>query len=49
MGTVPVEPEEGTGSPGTGVTDGCEPSCGCWKLNPGSVQEEPVSLTAESF
>ena len=23
------------GSPGTGVTDGYEPPCGCWEWNPG--------------
>lgn len=33
---APVEARrEGIGSPGTGVTDGCESSCGCWELNPG--------------
>jgi hypothetical protein len=26
----PQKPEEDSGSPGTGVTDGCEPPCGCW-------------------
>lgn len=31
-------PEWGYGSSGTGVTDGCEPSCQCWELNPGSLQ-----------
>ena len=34
---VPVlchwRPEEGIGSPGIGVTDGCELPCGCWELN----------------
>ena len=24
----------------TGVTDSCEPLCGCWELNPGPVQEQ---------
>lgn len=28
----PRRPEKGVGSPGTGVTDGCE-SCRCWELN----------------
>ena len=38
---------EGVRSPGTGVTDRCEVPCGCWELNPGSLQEQPVLLTAE--
>lgn len=25
-------PAEDVGSPGTGVVDGCELSCGCWEL-----------------
>ena len=29
------------------VTDGCELSHGCWKLNPGPLQEKPVLLTTE--
>jgi hypothetical protein len=29
------------------ITDGCEPLCGCWELNSGPLQEQPVSLTAE--
>jgi hypothetical protein len=32
---------------GTGVVNGCEPVCGCWELNPGPLQEQPVLLTAE--
>ena len=28
-------PEEDVTSPGTGITGGCEWSCGCWELNPG--------------
>ena len=27
-------PAESVTSPGTGVTDGCDPPCGCWELNP---------------
>jgi hypothetical protein len=23
------------------VTDGCEPPCGCWELNPGPLEEQP--------
>jgi E3 ubiquitin-protein ligase NEDD4 len=34
------------GSPGTVVTDSCELLCGCWELNPGSPEEQPVLLTA---
>ena len=37
-------PEEGVGSPGTGITDGCEPPCGCWESNPGPLEEQPVLL-----
>ena len=33
--------------PGTGVRDGCEPSCGCWKLNLGPLEEQLVLLAAE--
>ena len=29
------------------ITGGCEPSCECWELNSGSLEEEPVLLTAE--
>jgi hypothetical protein len=29
------------------ITDGCEPPCGCWELNSGPVEEQPVLLTAE--
>lgn len=44
---VPVEAKkEGIGSPETGVTDGCEPLCRCWELNPDPLSELP--LTAES-
>jgi hypothetical protein len=25
----------------------CEPSCGCWKLNPGPLQEEQMLLAAD--
>ena len=30
------------------ITDGCEPPCGCWGLNSGPLEEQPVLLTAES-
>ena len=29
------------------ITDGCEPPCGCWKLNSGPLEEQSVLLTAE--
>ena len=31
----------------TGVADGGELPCGCWELNPGSLEEQLVLLTAE--
>jgi hypothetical protein len=34
-------------SSGTGVTDSCEPPCGCWELNPEPLEEQPVFLTTE--
>jgi hypothetical protein len=33
--------------PGTGVTDSCEPPCGCLELNLGPLEEQSVLLTAE--
>ena len=33
----------------TEVTDGCDPPCGCWELNPDPLEEQPVLLTAELF
>ena len=38
---------EAVGSPGTGVTDRCELPCGCWELNPGLLEEQPVLLTTK--
>ena len=29
------------------ITDGCEPPCGCWELNSGLLEEEPLLLTSE--
>jgi hypothetical protein len=43
----PKRPEEGVRSPGTGVTDGCEPPCGCWEFNSGRMEEQPVFLTVD--
>ena len=31
-----------------GVTDGCEPLCGCWETKPGPLEEQPVHLPTES-
>ena len=33
--------------PGTRITDSCELLCGCWELNLGPLEEQPVLLTAE--
>ena len=29
------------------ITDSCEPTCGCWELNSGLLEEQSVLLTAE--
>jgi hypothetical protein len=39
--------EEGVTSPGTGVTDVCKPPCGCWELNLGPLEEQPVCLITD--
>lgn len=41
--------EDGGGSPGSDVTDTCEPPCGCWELNPNSLEEEHVLFTADPY
>jgi len=28
--------------------DGCEPPCGCWELNSGALEEQPVSALTSS-
>ena len=38
--------EMGVGSPRVGITDECEPPCGCWKLNP-VLHKSPDLLTSE--
>ena len=43
----PRRPEKDIKYPGTGVTDNCEPPCGCWELNLGPLQEQQVLLTSE--
>lgn len=35
------------GSPGTGISDVCEPSRECQELSSGSLKEQPVFLTTE--
>lgn len=37
-------PEEGVRSCGTGVTDSCEPPCGCWESNSSPLQKQSVLL-----
>lgn len=37
----------GIRSPGTGVTNGCEPRCGCWELNLRPLQGQQGLLRAE--
>lgn len=34
-----MRPEEGIWFPGTGVKKGCEPSCVCWELNLGHLED----------
>ena len=38
---------KGVQSHGTGATDSCKLPCGCWDLNPGPLEEQPVLLTTE--
>ena len=40
---------EGVKSPETGVTDSCELPYGCWELNSGPLEEQPVLLIIELF
>lgn len=42
-------PEEGTRSPGTGITDACASPGVCFDLNPGPLEEQPGFFTAESY
>lgn len=44
----PHRPENGIRCPGTGVTDGCEQLCGCWKSDLGLLEEHAILLTMES-
>lgn len=40
-------PEEGIGSPGTGVSDSCQRLCGGWALNLGLLRDQLVLITTE--
>lgn len=44
---VPESLEEGIRSPGTGITDNCEQSRGCYELNLGPLQEQQAFLSTE--
>lgn len=44
----PWRPEENDTTLGTGVTVDFEPPLGCWELNLGPLQEQPMLLNAES-
>jgi hypothetical protein len=39
---------QGVWSLGTGVTDSFKLPCGCWDPNSGTLEEQPVLLTAET-
>jgi hypothetical protein len=41
--------EEDRRAPGTGVTDGCEPPCGCWELNSGPLDHWAISPALSSL
>jgi hypothetical protein len=42
-------PEEGVGSPETGVTEGCKLLFGWRELNPGLLEEQPVLFPTRPF
>lgn len=48
MLAVPSRTEEGSGSLGTGLSDGFKQPCGCWELNLAPLEEQPVFLTIKS-
>lgn len=43
------DPGEDVGAVKAGVKDGGEPSCDCWKLSLGPLQEQHVLLTSDPF
>ena len=45
--TMPIEAYRGNVSPGIGVPDSCELSCGCWELNQSLLEEQSVFLTTK--
>lgn len=45
---VPTEIRQGHWIPGVELTDSCEP-CGCQKLNPGSLPEQPGGPSGPSL
>jgi hypothetical protein len=40
-------PREGIIGSYYSISGGCEPPCGCWELNSGSLEEQSVFLTTE--
>jgi hypothetical protein len=44
---VPMEARRSVRSPGSSVTDSCEPSCGCLEPNWSPLQEQHMPLTTE--
>lgn len=44
---VPSETREGTGPPGTVVTNSCKLLYGCWELIPDPLEDQPAFLTIE--
>lgn len=40
-------PEESGGSPRIGVAGGCDLSCGCYELNQGPLEKQPIVLTSK--
>jgi hypothetical protein len=40
--------KKGIKSSKTGVTDSCELPCECWKINPGTLKEQPMLIADES-
>ena len=43
---LPCVPASQKGAPSL-IIDGCEPPSGCWELNSGPLEEQPVPLTSE--
>lgn len=43
-----IRSQKRTGIPWTGVIDICERPCGCWKANPGPVEEQLSHLSGNS-